>query len=102
MGEDRRNPAAMFRDWRASEKRASSCGAEIAEHRCPGKPLPPCHFGNKIGAYDQHSEHLSMRNCRMSMWNTIVSGGRATAALRGVLRRWCLGGEWTVRHASGC
>ena len=34
----------------------------------------------------------------MSMWTPIVSGRRASAALRGVTRRWCVAVEWKSRH----
>ena len=63
---------------------------------------PPCHYSNIIGAHHQHPKLLSVRNSAMSIWTLIVLGRAASAALRGVVRRWCRAVAWRSRHREHC
>src|SRR5439155_19004502 len=57
-----------------------------------------CHYSNTIEAHLQHRKLLSVRNSPMSIRTLIVLGRGASAALRGVVRRWCRAVAWRSRH----
>jgi hypothetical protein len=76
-------PRIVFSNSTIQANRSSSAGSSLA---------PFAILTTKLGRIIiiRIGDPLSVWNCRMSMWNRIVSRRRVSAARRGVWRLWCL------------